>query len=345
MSVPQTRNTNQKEIPNLNVYDFDKTIYSGDSTLNFARFCYRRHPLLLRFLPGQVLAFVPYALGLISKTVFKQHFFRYFRGLKDIDAEIRLFWETHRQKIEPWYLAQNTPDDAVISASPEFLLRPICAELGIKNLIASRVDPKTGDYTGENCYGEEKVVRFRETFGDEPIERFYSDSLSDSPLAALANESFLVSEGKAIPWSEYRPTSVQKAKRFFLSKEFARFLLIGGINTFNGVLFAYLFSILFQPNLAFAAGYLLSLTISYLLNSFFTFRESLSFPKYVKFCVSYIPNFLIQNAFVLVFMNWLGFGKLITYILAAVVGISGDGCHAKLFAFRKRKKERETPSK
>ena len=137
---------------------------------------------------------------------------------------------------------------------------------------------------------------------------------------------------------------MQIAKRFFLSNEFARFLLIGGINTFNGVLFAYLFSLLFQPNLAFAVGYILSLSISYLLNSFFTFHESLSFPKYIKFCVSYIPNFLIQNAFVLVFMNWLGFGKLITYILAAVVGIPVTFAMLKLFAFRKRKKERETPS-
>lgn len=328
----------------MNVYDFDKTIYFGDSTLDFTRFCYRRHPLLLRFLPGQVLAFVPYALGLITKTAFKQRFYRYYRGIKDIEAEVRLFWEAHRQKIESWYLEQKTENDGIISASPEFLLQPICAELGIANLIASRVDPKTGVYAGENCYGEEKVCRFRETFGDAPIERFYSDSLSDSPLAALASESFLVSGGKAIPWAEYKPSKMQKAKRFFFSKEFARFLLIGGINTFNGVLFAYLFSLLLQPNLAFAAGYLLSLAISYLLNSFFTFHESLSFSKYIKFCVSYIPNFLIQNAFVLVFMNWLGFGKLITYILAAVVGIPVTFAMLKLFAFRKQRKESKAPS-
>lgn len=328
----------------MNVYDFDKTIYAGDSTLDFTRFCYRRHPLLLRFLPGQVLAFVPYALGLIDKTAFKQRFYRYYRGVKDINAEVRLFWETHKQKIEPWYLEQKSESDVIVSASPEFLLRPICAELGVSSLIASRVDSKTGVYDGLNCYGEEKVVRFREVFGEAAVERFYSDSLSDAPLAALASESFLISGGKAVPWAEYKPSKMQKAKRFFLSKEFARFLLIGGINTFNGVLFAYLFSLLFQPNLAFAAGYLLSLAISYLLNSFFTFHESLSFPKYIKFCVSYIPNFLIQNAFVLVFMNWLGFGKLITYILAAVVGIPVTFAMLKLFAFRKRKKGSKAPT-
>lgn len=327
----------------MNVYDFDKTVYAGDSTLDFTRFCYRRHPLLLRFLPGQVLAFVPYALGLIDKTAFKQRFSRYYRGVKNIDTEVRLFWEAHRQKIEPWYLEQKSENDVIISASPEFLLAPVCAELGVARSIASLVDSKTGVYTGQNCYGEEKVVRFREAFGDAPIERFYSDSLSDAPLAALASESFLVSGGKAVPWAEYKPSKVQKAKRFFFSKEFARFLLIGGINTFNGVLFAFLFSLLFQPNLAFVAGYLLSLAISYLLNSFFTFHEPLSFPKYVKFCVSYIPNFLIQNACVLVFMNWLGMGKLITYILAAVVGIPVTFAMLKLFAFRKQRKETKAP--
>ena len=57
-----------------------------------------------------------------------------------------------------------------------------------------------------------------------------------------------------------------------------------------------------------------------------------------------MPQPFCQNAFVLVFMNWLGFGKLITYILAAVVGIPVTFAMLKLFAFRKRKKERETPS-
>ncbi len=42
-------------------------------------------------------------------------------------------------------------DDVIISASPEFLLRPICNRLGIRHLIASRVDARSGAYDGQNC--------------------------------------------------------------------------------------------------------------------------------------------------------------------------------------------------
>ena len=67
-------------------------------------------------------------------------------------------------------------------------------------LIASRVDPKTGKYTGFNCYGEEKLLRLREVFPDAEVDSFYSDSLSDAPLAYISKQAFLVKNGKLSPW-------------------------------------------------------------------------------------------------------------------------------------------------
>ncbi len=186
----------------MNAYDFDKTIYSGDSTRDFYRFCIGRHPLLMRYLPQQCLAFFLYALGIIDKTKLKQRFYSFFQGIDDIEAEARLFWEAHRDGIYDWYLKQKREDDLVVSASPEFLLRPICAQLGIRNLIASRVDPKTGAYDGLNCYGAEKPARVLARYGEVKIETFYSDSRSDEPLARLAERSFLVVGGVLVPWDE-----------------------------------------------------------------------------------------------------------------------------------------------
>ena len=37
----------------IDVYDFDGTIYDGDSTVDFWLYCLRRKPSLLRFLPHQ----------------------------------------------------------------------------------------------------------------------------------------------------------------------------------------------------------------------------------------------------------------------------------------------------
>lgn len=322
----------------MNVYDFDKTIYAGDSTRDFYLHCVKARPSLLLCLPRQCFAFALYALGLIDKTSLKQRFFCFLKRIPDIDSAAALFWRTHRSGIKRWYLERKREDDLIISASPEFLLRPICEELGVAGLIASRVDSRSGIFDGPNCYGAEKVARLKAARGEPTIAAFYSDSLSDQPLADLAESSYIVDGERIVPWRDYRPSPLKRMKARFLSREFVRFLLIGVVNTFNGVLFSYLFSLLFQPNLAFVFGYISSLTVSYLLNSFFTFKAKLSFAKYVKFCVSYVPNFLIQNLSVLLFYNLLDADKVIAYLLAAIVGIPVTFLMLKLFVFVKSKK-------
>ena len=77
------------------------------------------------------------------------------------------------------------------------MLGVIAEELGV-NLLASRVSPADGKYDGLNCYGEEKVSRFRAAYGNVEIDEFYSDSLSDLPLAKLANKAFKMKKGKII---------------------------------------------------------------------------------------------------------------------------------------------------
>ncbi len=322
----------------MNAYDFDRCIYAKDSTLDFYAHCVRKRPRLLRYVFAQSWGFLLYAMGLIEKTAFKQRFFSFLQGIEDPGAEAAAFWEMHRRHLQGWYLSQKEEDDLIVSASPEFLLQPLCDSLGITRLVASRVEPKTGRFLGENCYGAEKVRRVRESFGEVEFNAFYSDSLSDLPMAQLAKERFLVVKGMPVPWNEYRPSAWQKAKRHFLSFEFLRFLIIGGVNTLNGVLFSYLFSLLLPTQIAFVCGYLSSLVISYFLNSFFTFHERLSVAKMQRFFVSYIPNFLIQNVVVYVVCSLLGLPPLAGYILAAVIGIPVTFLLLKLFAFRGRTK-------
>lgn len=187
----------------MNVYDFDQTIYVRDSTVDFYLFCLRRYPSICRFIPGQLFGALLLALGFADKTAFKQRFFAYYRGIPHLEALVPVFWDSHEAGIKDWYKRQHRPDDVIISASPEFLLRPICTRLGIKYLLGSRVDPESGVYTGKNCDGREKVRRFREAFPQGEIDCFYSDSLSDTPLARIARESYAVRGDKLISWAEY----------------------------------------------------------------------------------------------------------------------------------------------
>ena len=108
----------------INAYDFDETIYDGDSTRDFYFFCLKRHLQILLLLPYQAFWFLLFVLGIIRKTFFKERFYVFFRSVRDIDSEIKIFWDTHEKKIKKWYLEQKKDTDIIISASPEFLLAP-----------------------------------------------------------------------------------------------------------------------------------------------------------------------------------------------------------------------------
>ncbi|MCH5304078.1 MAG: HAD-IB family phosphatase [Ruminococcus sp.] len=183
----------------MNVYDFDNTIYKGDSTADFYLFCFRKHLSIIKFLPSLIKATLKfYLFKRGSKTDMKQVMYRFLTKINP-ERDIAEFWKSHRKNIKQWYLNQQKDDDIIISASPEFLLKPICETLNIKHLIASNVDVNTGKYTGVNCHGEEKVRLFREKF-DVEIDEFYSDSKSDTPLAKISKKPFLVKGNTILPW-------------------------------------------------------------------------------------------------------------------------------------------------
>lgn len=183
------------------VYDFDNTIYNGDSTLDFYFFCITRKPAIILYTPIQLFGFIKYILGIYDKTLFKQSFFVYLKAFRDIDSIVDAFWEKYQRKIKTWYMIKNHTADVIISASPEFLLKPICNKIGVKSLIASKVNKVDGKYFGFNCYGVEKVNRLDQEFNNYIIEEFYSDSISDSPLAVLAKRSYFVKEDTSFDWN------------------------------------------------------------------------------------------------------------------------------------------------
>lgn len=183
----------------MNVYDFDNTIYNGDSTFDFYLFCLKRHKNTVKCFPLLAKSFFRYyVLKKGSKTDFKENMYS-FLSLIDTEKEVLSFWKHHKHKIKEWYYVNQKDNDVIISASPEFLLKPICKEIGVKYLIASKVSPEDGKYSGINCHGEEKVRRFKEQF-NQKIDNFYSDSYSDTPLALISEKAFIVKGDKVIKW-------------------------------------------------------------------------------------------------------------------------------------------------
>lgn len=185
----------------MNAYDFDGTIYNGDSSMDFLMFLMKKKPLrsLLR-IPLFARSFFAYKSGTIKKEVMKEVFFSLILMFDNREEMIGEFWKSHKKNIKKFYYETRKDDDVIISASPEFLIRPVADEFGF-TLIASPIDLRTGRYTGINCHGEEKIRRLKEIYGDDVvIEDFYSDSLVDLPMAKFAKRAFMVNGDRITEW-------------------------------------------------------------------------------------------------------------------------------------------------
>ena len=318
----------------MNVYDFDGTIYDGDSTADFYFHCLKKYKGILKTVPKMILAFIMYVLGIYKKTKFKEIMYRFLKYVPDIDKELEIFWYENSKKIKKYYLEQKKNSDVIISASPEFLLEPICKNLGVNKLMASKVDKHTGKYDGLNCHDSEKVRRLYEWDKDAHIDEFYSDSFADTPLAEISDKAFMVKGDRIYNWSEYKAPKY----KMFLSREFITFVVIGVINTFAGSLFAILYrNIIPNDTIAFIPGWLTGNVLSYFLNSIFTFRDrAFGIIKYFKFLLSNIPNLVIQTVMVWILSGMLNVPSLIVYALAAIIGVPVTFVLVKIFAFAKK---------
>ena len=65
----------------INVYDFDGTVYRGDSSVDFFLFCLRRFPANIILLPKVAAALLQYKVHLCSKEHLKSVFFSFVKNI------------------------------------------------------------------------------------------------------------------------------------------------------------------------------------------------------------------------------------------------------------------------
>lgn len=142
--------------------------------------------------------------------------------------------------------------------------------------------------------------------------------------------------------SKFLPEKLMNIINKFLTAEFVKFVVIGVINTLSTAVIATVLDkiasvlniseqILVKTNITFIVGYILSMIISFFLNTYFTFNEKPTLKKALKFPVSYIPNFIVQY----IVVHLLGNGTL-SYIIAAVIGIPVTFLTMRIFVYRKK---------
>ena len=181
----------------MNVYDFDKTIYRATAPWILAPLP-KAVSRAARALPGTLAKALAFRQGNCSREQFKERFYQFLRFVPEAAQEAERFWDRHLIGIELWYRAQQSNTDVIISASPDFLIGAACRRLGVRSRFAGGRAYRTA--VGTELPGRRKSAALPDAYGAAEVELFYSDSCSDAPLAALAQEAFLVRRGQVLPW-------------------------------------------------------------------------------------------------------------------------------------------------
>ncbi len=188
----------------LALFDFDGTITTKDTLLDFAAFVKSKaavyycllilSPALLKMRMGKKvkqnpkIKFIQFFFGGLTNekmsTLGEEYCKTRLPQLLNPNAIRKLAW--HREQGH---------EIAVVSASPEQWLWPWCRDNGYK-LICTRLEVKDGNITGnvdgKNCNGREKERRIRAEYNLDEFERIYAygNSGGDKYMLALAHEQF-----------------------------------------------------------------------------------------------------------------------------------------------------------
>jgi len=186
----------------LAIFDFDGTLTKKDSFIEFLIFT---HGGLTATVKSFIL--LPVIIGYLFKTVpnwkLKEYFLKSFYKGWPLDR-----FNQAAQRYAAGHLAKLVRDAAyerlrwhkdsghkvvVVSASPVNYLHPWCEKESLE-LLATELEIHdnrlTGKISGNNCHGEEKIRRIKETYSLSGFDYIYSygDSPGDLPLKGISNE-------------------------------------------------------------------------------------------------------------------------------------------------------------
>ena len=195
----------------LSVYDFDKTIYNGETLNDFYRFYLIKKPWKIYTVIFQLWYFLLYVLKIINLEKLKENFLRFLNGENtgELKKLIREFWEKKESKINLWVkdeILKNKKETEIlvaISASPTFLIIDRLRLMGFDVVIGTDFLFESTKFhshiTSKNCKNYEKVKRLDKWAEDNNIQydivNFYSDSIADKPLFDLAEHKYWIKKG------------------------------------------------------------------------------------------------------------------------------------------------------
>lgn len=184
---------------NVNVYDFDNTIYDGETLVDFILYYIKTDRKIWKYVPKLIIIAIKDALHLFTVEqaieAYASFLEGYYVNLGDTTQNVIKFWDKNEKKIKPWYAKVQKESDIIVSGSTDFILDEIMKRMGVKHYIGSSIDKETGKFI-RLCFLENKVKAFYEIYPDRHIENFYTDSMNDKAMMDIADNVYLVKKNK-----------------------------------------------------------------------------------------------------------------------------------------------------
>jgi len=198
-------------------FDLDKTVIAKSSALAFGRPFYRDGLITRRDMVKAAYAQLMFRLGGADEQQMariRDHVADLCKGWR-VDQVSQIVNETLHELISPYVYAEAAAlidehraegrDIVVVSTSGEEMVRPIVEQLGVRDVIATRMVVEDGRYTGEVDYyaaGPTKAEAVRELAKDRGYDLgssyAYSDSISDVPLLETVGHASVVNPDRSL---------------------------------------------------------------------------------------------------------------------------------------------------
>ncbi len=206
------------KIEKLAIFDVDYTLTKKETLMELYKFMISKDLRYIRFLPRAIFSGTMFLIGAFDEKKTKETFLKFIEGLKEEDMGniVKEFYSKRLSNIiykDAMDMIKKLKAEGfkiyLISASPEFYLKELYNIKEVDRVIGTRFLCSKGIHTrrmeGENCKGEEKVLRLKEVLKKENIEvdfknsYMFSDSLSDKPLFDLVGKPYLINYKKKHP--------------------------------------------------------------------------------------------------------------------------------------------------
>ena len=197
------------------IFDIDYTITRKETLMEFYKYLISRDKRNLKFLPRALFSGLMYGIKVYDEKRVKEAFLKFIDNIEEKHLAVltkefydeRLTTILYKDALEMiTKLKREGYMVVLISASPEFYVKEFYAIDDVDLIIGTRFAFENGVFKrkmhGNNCKGNEKVIRLNEVIKERNLKvdfknsYMFSDSLSDKPLLDLVGKPYLINYKK-----------------------------------------------------------------------------------------------------------------------------------------------------